>query len=78
MKFSSRDSTEQPNAPRERRRSKRATGSPPAASPSGGPPPADAYAPPRLLVYGVVRDLTASGGRFGKHDKAVKHSRTGF
>ncbi len=41
-------------------------------------PDVDTYVPPRLLVYGVVRDLTASGGRVGKHDKAVKHSRTGF
>ena len=39
---------------------------------------AGTYVPPRLLVYGVVRDLTASGGRIGKNDKAVRHSRTGF
>ncbi|MGH7668926.1 MAG: hypothetical protein ACRENQ_05475 [Gemmatimonadaceae bacterium] len=38
----------------------------------------EAYAPPSLLVYGVVRDLTSSGGRKGKKDKAVKHSKTGF
>jgi len=41
-------------------------------------PDAGTYVPPRLLVYGVVRDLTASGGRVGKNDKAVRHSRTGF
>jgi hypothetical protein len=39
---------------------------------------ADGYAPPRLLVYGTIRTLTATGGRVGKNDKAVKHSRTGF
>lgn len=41
-------------------------------------PEASGYAPPRLLVYGMVRDLTSSGGRIGKNDKAVRHSRTGF
>ena len=37
-----------------------------------------AYAAPRLIVYGTVGGLTAAGGRKGKNDKAVKHSRTGF
>jgi hypothetical protein len=38
----------------------------------------DGYAAPHLQVYGVVENLTSSGGRIGKNDKAVKHSRTGF
>lgn len=36
------------------------------------------YAAPRLIVYGTVGRLTAAGGRKGRNDKAVKHSRTGF
>ena len=68
MKPSTHDPTEHVNAADER-------------SPVGRhavSPHAGTYVPPRLLVYGVVRDLTASGGRIGKNDKAVRHSRTGF
>ena len=39
---------------------------------------ADTYAPPRLYVYGMVRDLTASGGRIGKNDRTIRRTRTGF
>ena len=39
---------------------------------------ADAYAPPRLRVYGMVQDLTSSGGRIGKNDRTIKRTRTGF
>lgn len=81
MESSTDDSTRQANATPERE-----PGAPPIEGPVVEAPGArraansegPAYAPPSLVVYGMVGDLTSSGGRKGKNDKAVKHSKTGF
>jgi len=47
------------------------------ASRTVDPSPADSYAPPRLLLYGKLRDFTLTTGTRGKNDMNGSR-KTGF